>query len=362
MKATQYPGIYANQNSFVIDLNIQGIRVRESIPVKPTAERLKLASDKRVAVIFASKMGVLDYAKHFPESRHIAKFSKNKAEHISIEQASDLWFKRNSKNWAKSTYRGYWSKVKTHVLPNFGDLAASDFKPSMYKDWAAQCELNPKTINEVRSILNCIFNELVYDEILENNPINKCKPSKRTAPEPRPFSTIERQKIIEALPDNSAKDFYIFCFWTGLRTSEALGLRWQDVDIEKKRLYIRQTIVNGKLSGTKTKGSARTHDLHEFALPVLLKLRDEQSGVSDDCRIFLDPRTNLPWKYDGVPRERFWVPALIKAGVEYRCPYTCRHTYASHLLTDGCDPTWLAKQMGHTDWGMIRSTYARWMQ
>lgn len=362
MKATQYPGIYANQKSFVIDFNINGIRIRESIPVPPTAERLKFANEKRMAVICDAKMGVLDYAKHFPESKHIMKFARNKANHVSISQASDLWLKRNSINWADSTYRGYWSKVKTHILPNFGDLAASEFKPSMYKDWAAECELNPKTINDVRSILSCIFDELVFDEILDINPISKCRPAKRTAPEPRPFTTDEIQLIISYLPDNSARDFYVFSFWTGLRTSETLGLRWQDVDFDKQRIYIRQTIVNGKVAGTKTKGSSRTHELHENALAILEKLRDLQLSASSECRIFLDPRTERPWKYDGVPRERYWIPALTRASVDYRCPYTCRHTYASHMLTNGCDPTWLAKQMGHADWGMIRSTYARWIQ
>lgn len=362
METTQYHGIYKNLKSIVIDMTIQGIRVRETIPATPTAERLKFASEKRMAVIFDAKMGVLDYARHFPDSKNLMKFARNKSEHISIEQATNLWFKRNSKNWAASTYKGYWSKVKTHILPNFGHLSASDFKPSIYKQWAAECEIGAKSINEVRSILRNIFNELVFDELLESNPIDKCKPAKRIAPEPNPFTEEERAKIIQALPDNSARDFYIFCFWTGLRTGEALGLRWQDVDFAKKRIYIRQSIVNGKLAATKTKGSARTHELHELALPILEKLRKVQSTDTDNCRIFLDPRTNKPWKYDGVPRERFWAPALKSAGVDYRCPYTCRHTYASHLLTDGCDPTWLAKQLGHSDWGMIRSTYARWMK
>lgn len=361
MRATQYPGIYANQKSFVIDLNIYGIRVRESIPVPPTAERLRFANEKRMAVICDAKMGVLDYAKHFPESKHLKKFAKNKAEHITVSGASDLWFKRNYKNWTDSTYRGYWSKVKTHILPNFGNISAADFKPSVYKQWAAECDRSAKTIKDVRSILKKIFDELLYDELIETNPIDKCKPPKRIAPEPVPFTEEERQKIICALPDNSARDFYVFCFWTGLRTGEALGLRWQDVDFAKKRIYIRQSIVNGKLAGTKNKGSARTHELHELALSVLKKLREIQISDPESNRIFLDPRTNLPWKNDGVPRERFWTKACKAAAVDYRRPYNCRHTYASHLLTGGADPTWLAKQMGHSDWGMLIRTYARWM-
>lgn len=51
-----------------------------------------------------------------------------------------------------------------------------------------------------------------------------------------------------------------------------------------------------------------------------------------------------------------------QAQVKYRRPHNCRHTYASTMLTAGKDPTWLAKQMGHKDWGMIRIDYARWIE
>lgn len=362
MQPTEYKGIYAGENSIRIEFMYQAVRCRETIRGTPSKTRLAEVARKRDQVLYEIDMGQFDYAKHFPTSPNAYKFSNNKAAYTTLSMAVDLWFKRNYKNWADSTYKGYWSKVKTHILPNFGHLTAAEFKPSVYKQWAAECELSPKTINEVRSILRNIFNELVFDEQLEANPIDKCKPAKRIAPEPNPFTDDERRKIITALPDNSVRDYYVFCFWTGLRTGEALGLRWQDVDFTKKRLYIRQSIVNGKLAATKNKGSARTHELHDLALAVLSKVREMQAGVPDTNRIFIDPRSNQPWKNDGVPRERFWIPALKAAAVNYRCPYTCRHTYASHMLTDGADPTWLAKQMGHKDWGMLIRTYTRWMK
>ncbi|RZM77112.1 hypothetical protein C3B51_17170 [Pseudoalteromonas rubra] len=38
-----------------------------------------------------------------------------------------------------------------------------------------------------------------------------------------------------------------------------------------------------------------------------------------------------------------------------------RHFFASQMLMAGADPAWLAKQLGHKDWGMIRKVYARWV-
>lgn len=53
--------------------------------------------------------------------------------------------------------------------------------------------------------------------------------------------------------------------------------------------------------------------------------------------------------------------ALKKAGIRYRNPYQTRHTYASMLLSAGENPMWVAQQMGHKDWAMIRRVYGRWI-
>ncbi|OEY71125.1 hypothetical protein BI198_14815 [Rheinheimera salexigens] len=340
----------------------QCIRCRETIRGTPTKTRLQEVARKREQILYEIDMGKFDYAEHFPSSKMAFKFSNNKAAYITISKAVDLWFHRNSKRWAASTYRGYNSKVNTHILPNFGKLMVADFKPYVFKDWAASATISAKSINEVRSILHGILKELVYDEIIDSNPMDKCPTAPKQRTEPEPFTPAERTAILIALPEGYARDFYTFAFWTGLRTGEQLGLQWQDIDFDKQRMYIRRSIVHGKLAGTKTNSSFRTHDLDAQALAVLQRIKTTHPSLEPDARIFLDPRTLTPWQYDGVMRERFWIPALQQAKVKYRRPYNCRHSYASAMLTAGADPTWLAKQMGHKDWGMIRQIYARWIE
>ena len=65
--------------------------------------------------------------------------------------------------------------------------------------------------------------------------------------------------------------------------------------------------------------------------------------------------------YDQAIRKVVWTPALQRANVKYRTPYQTRHTFASMLLSRGENPLWVANQMGHKDWGMIRKTYGRWI-
>ena len=155
------------------------------------------------------------------------------------------------------------------------------------------------------------------------------------------------------------KEFYQFAFYTGLRTGELLGLRWEDVDIKNRVAHIRVNITSGKEKAPKTVGSIRTVELHNLALQALVTIKD--SEFFDSKRVFIDPKTRKEYKYADGLRKYTWKPTLEKLNVSYRYPYQCRHTYASMMLSSGKNPMWVAKQMGHADWGMIRKVYGRWI-
>jgi integrase len=66
--------------------------------------------------------------------------------------------------------------------------------------------------------------------------------------------------------------FFYLALTTGMRQGEILGLRWKDIDLDKRQLNIKQTLSHdGKsfLSGAKTKTSLRTVHLSESIIRVL---------------------------------------------------------------------------------------------
>lgn len=149
-----------------------------------------------------------------------------------------------------------------------------------------------------------------------------------------------------------------FGFGTGLRTSELIALRWEDLDAEREIVRIRRARVRGQIKEPKTRAGIRDVELSRDALGAL---REQWKKSNNSEEIFHDPKTGNPWKSDQPLRKRVWIPALKRAGVEYREQYQMRHTYASNQLTSGANPLWVAKQLGHSDWGMIRKVYGRWM-
>jgi integrase len=59
------------------------------------------------------------------------------------------------------------------------------------------------------------------------------------------------------------------------------------------------------------------------------------SQFCDNHRVFIDPNTKQTYKYADGLRKYVWMSALKAAAVKYRCPYQCRHTFASMMLTVG---------------------------
>lgn len=358
MKASSYPGISVGKHSIRLEFLFNGRRCRETVRVEPTPENIRLVKQKRDRVQMKIDFGEFDYAAEFPESKLAFELSNNKAALLTVAEMCEQWFKQSHKNWAHSTLKANSGRMDNHILPNFGQLRVCDFKPSHFREWQRKTRLNPKTANEVHSLLSQAFDYLVYDDIIERNPMKSVKRMRTEREEVQPFNADERERILAALPEGYARDFYEFAFWTGLRTGEQIGLRWDNVDLERGVIFIRESIVKGRKAGTKTAGSNRTHKLFQRALDVLIRVRGYEN-VSE--YVFLDPRSKNRWKNDGVIRERYWKFALEKCKVTYIKPYACRHTYASTMLSSGVNPMWVASQLGHRDWGMIRKVYGRWI-
>jgi integrase len=345
-------------NGYVIDFTLDGVRFRERI----TAPHNKSA-EKRIQeqeAIYKMSISISDKSSlnRYPKSRILQKVFESQKSNLTIDNYSNIWFGRHKVNWSHTTIRGYSQKYNTHIGPNFGKLRLVDFTSSKYHDWAKTQTMSGKSMNEIRNILNQIFEEAFYDEIIDVNPIKRTRPAKVIQKEPEPFNQREIENILSVL-ESPYKEYFQLAFYTGMRTGELIALRWQDVDFKRDKIHIRKSISHGIEKEPKTKGSIRNMDMHNNAKEALLNIHDKYKF--DQHRIFIDPKTNKTFKNAEGIRKYIWKSALKMAKVKYRCPYQTRHTYASMMLSNGENPMWVASQMGHADWGMIRKVYGRWL-
>jgi integrase len=346
------------KNGYVIDFTIEHQRYRETIPAPINKSAHKRVEEQESIYKMAITLNDEVIASRFPNSKIIQKAFGREGDKFTIDQYSSIWFQQKQRNWSHTTIRGYSQKYNSYIKPNFGHLRLKEFKASMFDEWASKQKLSGKSINEARNVIHQIFKRAFYDGVIDNNPAERIERYKQDHKEAEPFTKYEITKILSAL-ETPYREFFQFAIWTGLRTGELLALRWQDVDLVNEVIHVRKNITHGKEKEPKTKGSIRRVELLPEAISALSSILE--SKYCNDFRVFIDPKTLTTYKYSDGLRKYIWLPALKRARVKYRYPYQCRHTFASTMLSQGKNPMWVAAQMGHADWGMIRKTYGRWI-
>jgi integrase len=356
--ARKYRGVSVRgEESIQIEFTYKGRRCRESLRIAPSDGNLRYANNRRIEILSKIERGSFDYPTEFPESKSaMAKASKNGC-HILVKDAMNDWLVSCQKRHAYSTVKDYNSIVSYHLDHRFGHYTLDELNRQEIETWINGLDISAKRINNVLIPLRQIMERAFHDELIDNNPMSRIKNLKVQTREPEPFTLSEIDAILGQL-EGSPKNAIQFGFWTGLRTSELLGLRWENVSLEDGTAVIKEALVRGRMKEPKTKAGERKITLHENALTAA---KSQFEIRTDSDFVFHDPKSQRQWASDQPFRKRVWIPALKAAKIKYRECYQMRHTFASQMLQNNENLLWLANHMGHSDFGMLRKVYARWI-
>jgi len=356
-------------SSIEISFTYQGKRCREKIKLKPTPANLKRAERHRAAILDAIEKGTFDYATTFPDSKNKAIFSDQPGAAITVERFLSDWWHTEKKQLKASTRTVDKRILFNQIIPEFGNLALTDLKWHLIRDWVKSQEWSRKTQNNKLSLLRRALNDAVEQELIHHHPmankiIRRRKSRAESAPNSTykidPFSHDERTALINAAR-NQLKNLLQFGLWTGLRLSELFALNWGNIDWVNNRIYVDGALTQAanEIEATKTEAGERTVYL---LLPALaaLKAQKEHTFLQGD-EVFQNPCTRKRWTGDMALRARQWKTLCKRAGVKYRPPGQMRHTFASMTLMAGESPQWVAAQMGHRDWTFTARVYYRWI-
>jgi integrase len=362
-----YDGVrIASESTIEIDFRLNGKRCRERIKLEPTPANLRRAAQHRAAILAAIDAGTFDYATTFPGSKRAPQLTAVPGRALTVTAYLERWLDRRRPTLKSSTWGGYNKIINGHLIPAFGARMLADLTRTEIKTWAAKLTAGNKAIANITSVLRAALQEAFEDELIESNPLagwvyRKTEPP-RESDEVDPFTAEEQAAILAAL-DGQGRNLIQFALWTGLRTSELVALTWADVDWRRGVIQIRRAQTQAaRHTGpetTKTRSGLREVKILPPALEALT-LQKPWTWLKGE-EVFQNPRTRERWAGDQPIRKTLWTHALKRADVRYRNPYQTRHTYASMMLSAGEHPLWVAQQMGHADWGMIRRIYGKWM-
>lgn len=342
-------GVSVRNGNIRIIVNHDKKRYAKTLKIKPTPANLRYAARQREAWLHELSTGST------PDIFVDTVTSQ-------VKQLLADWLDRKEKQIKASTFNDYKKSVDV-LISEFGHHDISELNLGHIRDYCDRSSATAKRINNVLSPLRQSIQLAVDYQIIPSNILSGWSYKKittKTDDEVDPFSSDEQLAILNQIT-GQARNLIQFAFWTGLRTSEYIALKWSDIDFTNNTIKISRakTQTANKAEAPKTISGNRTIKILSGALDALLNQKQYTYLAGDE--VFHNPRTDEPWAGDQPIRRTLWMPALKKAGVRYRRPYQTRHTYASMMLSAGEHPMWVAKQMGHSDWSMIARTYGKWM-
>jgi integrase len=256
----------------------------------------------------------------------------------------------------QSTARVYRSFLNNHVLPKWADTRIQDVLPRPVELWLRELPLSPKSKTHVRSLMHGLVEFAMWSGLLDisRNPVSLVRNigATRKVRKARSLTAEQFHALLKELQEPFGT-MALLSVCLGLRFSEALALRWADVDWLGSSLSIRRGIVNQIVGEVKTQGSAKTFHLAGELLERLKSWKQSSQFSGAEDWIFASPFKlgRLPYSYTGTRQEL--ERASKAAGIGHISSHAFRHTYRSWLDAVKTPIAVQQKMMRHTD---IRTT------
>jgi integrase len=353
------PGVVIHNGKIRIWFMYNGDRCYEPLNINPTQENIRYAVKLRSKIVHNIKYGTFDYEAEFPQSIRCKKYNNLKT--MTFQDLTELWLLEKS-SCAKSTIEGYAKLLHQYWLPTLSGKYINEIKRIDLTRLMHLFESkSAKTKNNALSVLKGVFEVAIENELISSNPSKGIKFSRHAAKEASPLPQKDVERILDYVRVNYPES--ILCalevaFFTGVRSSELIALKWSDVDFESKILHVQRSKVRHEVNNRTKTYVNRIVQLNSRALAAFSHQKRLNSSESE--WIFLNPNTNKPFIDERPLRRGVWNPTLKALGISHRNFYQTRHTCATFMLMSGANPAWCALQLGH-DIQVFLKIYAKWI-
>lgn len=269
---------------------------------------------------------------------------------------------------APRTYEDYAETVRRHIAPHIGTIALDKLSPQDVQRMIVTVTkaVSPQMGNRCRRTLRTALTRAMKWGYVARNVASLTDAPKITSREMIALAPDDARKLLLAVAGDRLEALYTVALALGLRQGEALGLRWQDVDLETRTLTVRYQLqrVDGKpmLVEPKTPKSRRTLALPGIAVDALRRHRVQQL----EERLWAGSR----WQEGGLVftstigtpvdehnlRKQFRA-LVMKAGLPHMRFHDLRHSAASLLAAQGATARDVMETLGHTQIATTMNLY-----
>lgn len=247
------------------------------------------------------------------------------------------------KKYSKNTFKSYKADLKQFL--DFVNKAVNTITiddVQKYFDNLKFLQINSSTLARKYSSLNTFFKFLIINNIIKSNPMEFIEYPKLSKKLPEYLTPEEVEKILNIIETKNyigIRDRALFelMYSTGLRVSEVINITFMDIDLKNNILKI------------KGKGNK------ERVIPFGKICNDFINKYLSFSRIQLNKK-NLPFLFlsrrgDKLSRITIWKNMkkyAIAAGIRKNIyPHILRHSFATHLISNGADIRFVQELLGH---------------
>ena len=291
----------------------------------------------------------------------------------------DHWLPAIKSRLRKSTLEGYRSSIRSHVLPRLGELLLQALTPDQLNAFYSELleegrrngkgGLSPKTVHNVHVMLHKALHDAVRWNYLPRNVAQFADPPRQTSSGKamRAWSPGELRSFLLLVENDPHFAAWVLAANTGMRRGEVLGLRWQDIDFDRRRLAIRQTIISidyqVEISEPKTARGRRSVALDSGTVAALRSHRVAQNQQKLKLGEAYQDFGLVFCREDGTPihPDRFtqmFDKHVKDSGLPRIRLHDLRHTHATLALAAGIHPKVVSERLGHSTVAFTMDVYS----
>jgi integrase len=266
----------------------------------------------------------------------------------------------------RRTYESYLSIVGRHIVPALGRVRLTALTPAHVQAlYRAKLDsgLSPTTVEHIHTTLHRALGQAVRWGMVPRNVSDAVDVPKRNSPEIRPLTPQQARALLAAAQGDPYEALYVLALTTGMRQGELLGLRWEDVDLGRAVVHIRQTLITGYSKQTfgkpKTAHGRRSIKITPGTVDTLTRHRERQraAGLYLDSGLVFCNRVGSPVHPKNLT-DRHFRPLLRRAGLPPIRFHDLRHTAATLLLSRNVHPKVVQELLGHANISITLDTYS----
>jgi integrase len=271
-----------------------------------------------------------------------------------------------------STYDKYEAHVRLYLVPMIGSKRLESLGTADVRRFLVQLEnkTTAATAKESHRVLRTALTAACREELVTRNVASLVEPPRAKSRELSPWSLDETLDFLAAARKDPLYAAFVLAIAMGLRRGEIIGLRWVDVDLDKRVLYVRQQTQRrrGVLYNDDPKGRRR----RAVPLPAMCiaplrwhRMRQAASKLRagelwDEGGYVFATRNGRPVEPRNVYRS--FTRVADSAGLRVIRLHDARHGCATLLTAAGVAPRVVMEILGHSQISITMDVYTHVVQ